>query len=335
MRFGIPLLGDRVAPRCTVADGIVFGTVKRGRITYRRQIRQEVQNGLDLSLALRENQVDTLLCGGISRDTRELLEPYQIDIIPNVVGTIDEILDDIAQGIIRPGVDAMQELCKRRTQDTGKPSQKSSKPPTPQKVTGPSIDCIACENKTCLQGKGCSLLSESLSATVSREQVDMLEVARDISFEDERRLCRLSELVYFCLEMGYRSVGVAYCTDMTGPVETLTRVLRRFFDVYPVCCKLHWESLDELHHEHECNPVMQAQVLNEIGTDVNVIVGLCIGSDCVFTRHSNAPVTTLFVKDKALANNPVGAVYSDRYLEEASNPSGRKVGKMVELAEQE
>lgn len=64
-------------------------------------------------------------------------------------------------------------------------------------------------------------------------------------------------------------------------------------------------------------------MLNSLETDINVVVGLCIGSDCVFTRHSIAPVTTLFVKDKALANNPIGAVYSERYLQEASNPSGQ------------
>ena len=58
-------------------------------------------------------------------------------------------------------------------------------------------------------------------------------------------------------------------------------------------------------------------MLNRIGTDVNVIVGLCMGADCIFSRFSDAPVTTLFVKDKSLANNPIGAVYSDYYLKEA------------------
>ena len=56
--------------------------------------------------------------------------------------------------------------------------------------------------------------------------------------------------------------------------------------------------------------------LNELDTDLNVIVGLCVGMDCVFTRASLAPVTTIFVKDKSLANNPIGAVYSHYYLTE-------------------
>jgi uncharacterized metal-binding protein len=78
--------------------------------------------------------------------------------------------------------------------------------------------------------------------------------------------------------------------------------------------------------EHEsivCNPLGQATLLNSIGTDLNVVVGLCMGMDSVFTRASNAPVTTLFVKDRSLANNPIGALYSEYYLKEAARSSMR------------
>ena len=55
-----------------------------------------------------------------------------------------------------------------------------------------------------------------------------------------------------------------------------------------------------------------------LNIDINVIVGLCVGVDCVFTKASQAPVTTLFVKDKSLANNPIGALYSDYYIKEVT-----------------
>ena len=51
-----------------------------------------------------------------------------------------------------------------------------------------------------------------------------------------------------------------------------------------------------------------------------VVVGLCIGADCLFDRASEAPVTHLFVKDRSLANNPIGALYSEHYLRESANP---------------
>ena len=59
----------------------------------------------------------------------------------------------------------------------------------------------------------------------------------------------------------------------------------------------------------------QALVLNKEKTDLNVILGLCIGHDILFTQHSQAPVTTLAVKDRVLAHNPLGAIYSNYYLE--------------------
>ena len=74
-----------------------------------------------------------------------------------------------------------------------------------------------------------------------------------------------------------------------------------------------------------CNPLGQARVLNRMGCDLNVLVGLCVGTDSVFARASEAPVTTLIVKDRSLAHNPIGALYSEYYLSEASRADHGKV----------
>ena len=63
--------------------------------------------------------------------------------------------------------------------------------------------------------------------------------------------------------------------------------------------------------ESACNPVLQAELLNRAETELNVIVGLCIGHDILFTKTSKAPVTTLIVKDSLLGHNPVVGLYSD------------------------
>ncbi|MEJ2185627.1 MAG: DUF1847 domain-containing protein, partial [Gemmatimonadota bacterium] len=133
--------------------------------------------------------------------------------------------------------------------------------------------------------------------------------------EDERMLCRLAELVYFAMEMGYAKLGVAFCADLLEPATVLVGVLRRFFDVLPVCCKVGAAPAEES-RSTPCNPAGQAAVMNQAGTDLNVLVGLCVGADAVFARESRAPVTTIFVKDKSLANNPIGAVYSHYHLQE-------------------
>ena len=58
-----------------------------------------------------------------------------------------------------------------------------------------------------------------------------------------------------------------------------------------------------------CNPILQAKILNNEKTDLNVIIGLCVGHDSLFYKYSDALCTTLVTKDKVLAHNPVGALY--------------------------
>ncbi|MBR3690180.1 MAG: DUF1847 domain-containing protein, partial [Eggerthellaceae bacterium] len=42
----------------------------------------------------------------------------------------------------------------------------------------------------------------------------------------------------------------------------------------------------------------------------NVIMGLCVGHDSIFTRHSDAPCTTFVVKDRMLGNNPIAVLHT-------------------------
>ncbi len=57
--------------------------------------------------------------------------------------------------------------------------------------------------------------------------------------------------------------------------------------------------------EAACNPILQAEMLNRAGAQVNIIVGLCVGHDMLFTKNSNALVTTFIVKDRLLDHNPI------------------------------
>jgi uncharacterized metal-binding protein len=62
--------------------------------------------------------------------------------------------------------------------------------------------------------------------------------------------------------------------------------------------------------EASCNPLMQAELLNRAKTIFNVLVGLCVGHDMLFSKYSEAPVTTLIVKDRLTGHNPVITLYS-------------------------
>ena len=58
-----------------------------------------------------------------------------------------------------------------------------------------------------------------------------------------------------------------------------------------------------------CNPILQAKLLNTEKTQLNVVVGLCVGHDSLFYKYSDALCTTLVTKDRVLGHNPVAALY--------------------------
>ena len=135
-------------------------------------------------------------------------------------------------------------------------------------------------------------------------------------------LTRVEELIVFCKMMGWKKIGFAHCIGMIGEATELSTIFTaRGFETYQICCKVGGiekteigiaedEKVRMLTYESICNNIAQALIFNEIGTDLNVILGLCMGHDITFTMHSKAPVTTLIVKDRRTGNNPAAALYN-------------------------
>jgi uncharacterized metal-binding protein len=78
-------------------------------------------------------------------------------------------------------------------------------------------------------------------------------------------------------------------------------------------------------YEAICNPILQAKLLNRQKTDLNVVVGLCVGHDSLFIRHSKAPVTTLITKDRVLGHNPAAALYTTGFYYKKLLEKGRNL----------
>ncbi|MEM2604195.1 MAG: DUF1847 domain-containing protein, partial [Candidatus Korarchaeum sp.] len=74
------------------------------------------------------------------------------------------------------------------------------------------------------------------------------------------------------------------------------------------------DKLEPGKHESICNPLVQAELLNSIGTQLNVVIGLCVGHDTLFMMSSKAPVTYLIAKDRVTGHNPAAAIYSLDYF---------------------
>ncbi len=339
MRYGIALAGDRVAPRCIFAESVLVVVLRRNLAKPEESAALEDHGLLDLAKVLSEQRIDVLICGGISREEREFLAARGVEIIENVAGSIHELLEVLPSGALRSGFGLANHPDLRATPSPlEQASDVGAREGDVQSGSGP-VDCLACLERKCLHGESCEIMTPVVSSRAAgHETARMLEASQDISSEQERTLCRLSELIYFCLEMRYQRIGVAYCLDLQEPAEVLVRVLRRFFTVYPVCCKIGGVPASDLLIGPQmergqrpalsvaCNPAGQAEALNRMETDINVLVGMCMGADCIFSQLSDAPVTTLFVKDKSLANNPIGAVYSDYYIKEAIQAAPRGLG---------
>ncbi|MBI4630097.1 MAG: DUF1847 domain-containing protein, partial [Candidatus Rokubacteria bacterium] len=62
-------------------------------------------------------------------------------------------------------------------------------------------------------------------------------------------------------------------------------------------------------------------LLNRAGCQLNIVLGLCVGHDSLFFRHSQGLATTLVAKDRVLAHNPLGALLlADTYYQRVWAP---------------
>ncbi len=181
------------------------------------------------------------------------------------------------------------------------------------------MKCGICPDKRCYEGKNCTKLGISqIKEVIDQFDERILQVSAEVERNGYMRLTRLEELIEFGRRMGFRRLGVAFCIGLSDEVKLLHEVLSGEFEVESVCCKVcgieksdfGLAKMKEGWYEAMCNPVGQALLLNEKETELNIIFGLCLGHDLIFTKYSKAPVTTLVVKDRVLAHNPLGALYS-------------------------
>ncbi|MEM2897625.1 MAG: DUF1847 domain-containing protein [Candidatus Bathyarchaeia archaeon] len=187
------------------------------------------------------------------------------------------------------------------------------------------MKCALCETKECYKkGKDCTGERDKLINQLKNEDMRIMEKAAKIEADYYMVIPRLKELIEFCKIMKFKRIGIAFCIGLAEEAKVLHRILGKEFEVFSVCCKVcgigkDLLKLEKLHKNKEfeatCNPIGQALILNESNTNLNVVVGLCIGHDILFSKYSNAPVTTLVVKDRVLAHNPIGAIYSGYYRE--------------------
>ncbi len=170
------------------------------------------------------------------------------------------------------------------------------------------VQCVSCQTRACTgdisktpdfcprRNAEDALKKAEEIRTTDPEVQKIASVAKSVETDGYRKWPRVQELVEFSKRLGIEKIGIAFCVGLKEETTQLVKILESHeFDISSVACTVNGG----------CNPVGQALTLNQQGTELNVIMGLCMGHDVLFTKFSEAPVTTLVVKDRAMCHNPV------------------------------
>lgn len=199
------------------------------------------------------------------------------------------------------------------------------------------VQCSYCGKKSCFRGD----MSSSPEFCPSKVEPEALASAREKLEDPETRQMaqdvartwkgmagknRIELTMEYARNRGYKKLGLAFCVGLSQEAELLSNALiNEGFEVISAGCMCGSLCSDDVGLPEEdkimsgqrqpmCNPIGQAAVLDKEGSQLNIILGLCVGDDTLFIKHSKAPVTVVAVKDFALAHNPLGALYTSKAL---------------------
>lgn len=148
---------------------------------------------------------------------------------------------------------------------------------------------------------------------------DIMVASAEVEYEGYCQWTRVQEIMEFARKIGARKIGIANCIGLINEARIFARILRaNGFEPFAVICKVAGKPKTSVGIPAECenigpamcNPILQARLLNRAHTDLNVVIGLCVGHDSLFYRYSEAYVTTLVTKDRVTGNNPAAALYT-------------------------
>lgn len=208
-------------------------------------------------------------------------------------------------------------------------------------MSNKSVDCAKCKSLTCLVGgkkhpDNCPQLSYAELYNIAKKAYEKPEnkrIAHNAGLVEALGYIewpRLKDTIEFAKRMEYTKLGLAFCIGLLDETRKIQEILENYgFSVQSILCKTGGftkTEIGDIPPEYQmtsktgyaigfvsCNPIAQALLFNEIGTDLNIIVGLCVGHDTLFLKYSKAPVTVLIAKDRRLGHNPAAALSNFYY----------------------
>lgn len=148
---------------------------------------------------------------------------------------------------------------------------------------------------------------------------EIMIASAEVEFEGYCQWTRVQEIMEFAKKIGAKRIGIANCIGLINEARTFAKILQsNGFETHAVICKVAGKSKSSIGIPAQCeeigsamcNPILQARLLNNAKTDLNVVIGLCVGHDSLFYKYSDAYVTTLVTKDRVTGNNPAAPLYT-------------------------
>ena len=164
-----------------------------------------------------------------------------------------------------------------------------------------------------------AVLEEAMACYQEEENRKVAIAAAEVEFEHYCQYTRVEEIMEFARKIGAKKLGIATCVGLMKESHILASILRQHgFEVCGIACKAGAQGKTTIGIPEECtgigpnmcNPILQAKILNQAKTDLNIVVGLCVGHDSLFYKYSDALVTTAVTKDRVLGHNPAAALYT-------------------------
>ncbi|MGL4491493.1 MAG: DUF1847 domain-containing protein [Tannerellaceae bacterium] len=168
-----------------------------------------------------------------------------------------------------------------------------------------------------------NLKQEDIEWALERYEEDrnheVMVASAEVEYQGYCKWTRVEEIMQFARKINATKIGIANCIGLSNEARIFARILRaNGFDPYAISCKVAGKAKSSLGIPTECetigaamcNPILQARLLNQAKTELNVLIGLCVGHDSLFYKYSDAYVTTLVTKDRITGNNPAAALYT-------------------------
>jgi len=103
VKVAIPRMGESVAPCFEYCATMAIFTIADGAVADQIDFPLRSREPFDRVRLLRDQQVDTIICGGVQDIYEDVLRTSGFDVISWVSGSVDDLLDLFLRGNLVPG----------------------------------------------------------------------------------------------------------------------------------------------------------------------------------------------------------------------------------------